>query len=188
MKSFVKIFTFFLISGFAMQVFAQKANERASEGSFGKSALYKQIASTLVETSGNIASAPRLEKLAKSKYVLVYHSAHWCPPCRQFTPKFVQFYEDHQKNASQAFEAIFVSLDNSIEEQKKYMKEAKMPWLAVKYEQARKSELMQFAGRGIPCLVLLDENGSVLANSYHGDQYLGPNHVLKEFEKLLSKH
>jgi thiol-disulfide isomerase/thioredoxin len=30
--------------------------------------------------------------------VLYYFSAHWCPPCRQFTPLLKDFYEEVRMN------------------------------------------------------------------------------------------
>ena len=29
--------------------------------------------------------------------LLLYFSAHWCPPCRGFTPKFVEFFSELEK-------------------------------------------------------------------------------------------
>jgi nucleoredoxin len=44
------------------------------------------------------------------KYVGVYFSAHWCPPCRRFTPKLASTYNFLQATGK-PFEVIFVSAD-----------------------------------------------------------------------------
>jgi thiol-disulfide isomerase/thioredoxin len=41
--------------------------------------------------------------------LMFYFSAHWCPPCRSFTPLLSKFYKRHA--ASKDFEIIFVSND-----------------------------------------------------------------------------
>ena len=69
--------------------------------------------------------------------VLYYFSAHWCPPCRQFTPMLKDFYEvlllyltpktntsiiltSHQE--AEGIEIVFVSSDRSAEDMASYMK------------------------------------------------------------------
>merc|ERR1719247_3678577 len=46
-----------------------------------------------------------------------YFSAHWCPPCRGFTPKLIQTYK---KLSDKPFEVIFVTGDNSQKEFQDY--------------------------------------------------------------------
>jgi thiol-disulfide isomerase/thioredoxin len=49
------------------------------------------LGETLVTRSGSkVSTTPAL---AGSKYVAVYCSAHWCPPCRQFTPLLGEFFK-----------------------------------------------------------------------------------------------
>jgi thiol-disulfide isomerase/thioredoxin len=43
----------------------------------------------------------------KGKYVGVYFSASWCPPCQRFTPKLVEAYTDSLKGKN--LEIVFVS-------------------------------------------------------------------------------
>merc|ERR1719409_357230 len=52
---------------------------------------------------------PTNEVLAGKDVVGLYFSAHWCPPCRGFTPQLGKFY-DQIKDAKN-FEIIFVSSD-----------------------------------------------------------------------------
>lgn len=78
-----------------------------------------------------------------------------------------------------------MSSDKSSEEMLGYMVEDKMAWPAVQFDQKKSSPLRSFCGPGIPCLVILDENGKVILNSYVDGEYVGPTKVLKDFEKLL---
>ena len=42
---------------------------------------------------GKLARVPQ-ESLTSKDYYAIYYSAHWCPPCRKFTPKLVDFYNE----------------------------------------------------------------------------------------------
>ncbi|MDF7799336.1 thioredoxin-like domain-containing protein [Pontiellaceae bacterium B1224] len=119
-------------------------------------------------------------------YLLLYLSAHWCGPCRSFTPKLVKYYNENQ--GGHLFQVLFVSSDKSEAEMKNYMKEARMPWPAVLYHsEARNMLKLQYGGGGIPQLILLDKKGNILADSFKGKKYLGPQHVLNELDTLLEK-
>jgi hypothetical protein len=68
------------------------------------------------------------------------------------------------------------------------MKGDNMPWTALKYDLRQQNpELLRYAGNGIPCLVLVDSAGRVLADSYQGDNYVGPGHVVRETMKILQR-
>jgi nucleoredoxin len=97
----------------------------------------------------------------KGKVVGLYFSAHWCPPCRGFTPELVKKYEAI-KAAGKDFEIVFVSSDREEEDFKSYYGE--MPWLALPYaDRSAKGELSKcFGVEGIPSLVLLDTDLSVI--------------------------
>lgn len=117
-------------------------------------------------------------------HLLLYFSAHWCPPCRGFTPKLVDFYK--RENGGNLFEVLFISADHTEREMQNYVREAKMPWPAVLYHsEATKKLHKAYSGQGIPRLVLLDRKGNVLADSFKGKKYLGPQHVLNELKKEL---
>ena len=45
----------------------------------------------LVKADGSSVAADAA--LGGKKIVLIYFSAHWCPPCRAFTPMLKDFYE-----------------------------------------------------------------------------------------------
>lgn len=123
--------------------------------------------------------------LKDKDYILVYFSAHWCPPCRKFTPKLVDFYKNHAKEGN--FETIFVSSDRNADAMYKYMQEAHMPWVALPFDQRRGKLSEAYAKSGIPNLVLIKPDGTVISSSYKGNQYVGPYKVLDDFAKILKE-
>jgi len=94
------------------------------------------------------------------KIVGLYFSAHWCGPCRQFTPILSGIYQQLQKE-KKAFEIVFVSSDKDEKSFKEYF--ASMPWKALPFNSERKGTLGQSYGvQGIPTLVLLDPDGKTI--------------------------
>ena len=124
------------------------------------------------------------KKPAKNpQYTALYYSAHWCPPCRAFTPKLVEWYKDFRAKHDN-FELVFVSSDKSEEAQIDYMKEAGMPWPAAKLASKNDPNFRKYAASGIPYLVLIDENGKDLT-SKEGNDWQPPTEVLKKIEELV---
>jgi nucleoredoxin len=125
--------------------------------------------------------------LKEKKYLALYFSVSWCGPCKQFTPRLVDWYKQ-QKAELDKFEVIFVSRDESKEDMLEYMKQDGMPWPALNFAKANQgnSPLEKYAGRGIPCLVIIDREGKVISHSYQGDEYVGPSKVMKDLAGLLA--
>ncbi|KFK40790.1 hypothetical protein AALP_AA2G041400 [Arabis alpina] len=121
------------------------------------------------------------------KNILMYFSAHWCPPCRAFTPKLVEVYKQI-KERDEAFELIFISSDRDPEAFSEYY--SQMPWLALPYGDPRKSTLSQtFKVGGIPMLAALGPTGRTVTKEArdlvlaHGaDAYPFTEERLKEIE------
>lgn len=120
------------------------------------------------------------------KYTALYFSAHWCPPCRAFTPKLVEWYKGF-KPQHPDFELIFVSRDKDEAAQLEYMKETGMPWPAVKLTATKEASFGKYGSSGIPYLVLLDENGKDLTGQtgLEGNEWQSPTAVLKKIEELV---
>jgi nucleoredoxin len=67
-----------------------------------------------------------------------------------------------------------------------YMRDDKMPWPALAWDAIRSTRaITKYAGRGIPCLVLVDSEGKVLSDSFRWGQYVGPDQVLDDAWKIL---
>ena len=101
--------------------------------------------------------------LPSNGVVGLYFSAHWCPPCRGFTPKLAEAYKDIKEAADKPFEVVFISSDKDQKQFDEYF--AEMPWLGLPYEQRElKGKLSKkFKVNGIPSLILLDaKTGKVI--------------------------
>ncbi|RUS87715.1 hypothetical protein EGW08_004556 [Elysia chlorotica] len=61
--------------------------------------------------------------------------AHWCPPCRGFTPQLASCYKAI-KDAGKSFEIVFVSFDRDDASFKEYFGE--MPWLSLPFDSDKK--------------------------------------------------
>jgi nucleoredoxin len=126
------------------------------------------------------------EPLAKKKLIALYFSAHWCGPCRKFTPQLVEFYNRVAPQHPE-FEIVFVSDDRSPTAMETYMRDAQMPWPAIDFAKLPgKQALKKYAGDGIPCLVLLDAGGKVISDTYAGKNRVGPEKVLTDLTSILA--
>lgn len=127
------------------------------------------------------------EGLAKKKLIALYFSAHWCGPCRKFTPQLVEFYNRISAQHPE-FELVFVSHDRSLFAMETYMRDNQMPWPAVDFQKLPgKDALKKYAGEGIPCLVVIDDSGKVISDSYRGKEYLGPAKVVADLESIFAR-
>ncbi len=147
--------------------------------------VYPGFKGKLVESKGRKVDKFDDAALAQSKYYAIYYSASWCGPCRAFTPDLVRWYK-RNKSKNPQFELIFVSSDRSAEDMAAYMKEDGMDWPALAFDNKKDTPgLTKYSGRGIPCLVFIDETGKVLSDSYVDGKYVGPRKVLEDMEKIL---
>ena len=89
------------------------------------------------------------------RFVAIYFSALWCPPCRALTPVLAQFYDDVKEHDETALEIIYASKD---EDQQSFDEIfGDMPWKAIPYDQG--SFVQELSQRynvvGIPSLVVI---------------------------------
>lgn len=123
---------------------------------------------------------------SEPRFYLVYFGAHWCGPCRRFSPQLLTAYQALKENYGDDLELIFVSSDRDSTEQRKYAVEVGMPWPIVRYSALGSvSTLERWKARGIPNLVALTANGDLLFHSYRGEEYLGPQDALTRFTAFM---
>mmetsp|Transcript_17834 Transcript_17834/g.26390 ORF Transcript_17834/g.26390 Transcript_17834/m.26390 type:complete len:330 (+) Transcript_17834:173-1162(+) len=106
-------------------------------------------------------SVPLSDALAGKDFILLYVSAHWCPPCRQFTPMLINWYQ----KVKNIVEIVFLSADHDESGFKSYY--ASMPWTAVGFDDDGREKLMGYIKvTGIPRLVVLDgKTGNTLVDN-----------------------
>ncbi|MBF0409677.1 MAG: redoxin domain-containing protein [Candidatus Riflebacteria bacterium] len=116
------------------------------------------------------------------KIVGLYFSAHWCPPCRAFSPKLVEF-----RNANSAdFEVVFISSDKSESAQFEYMKEVKMEWPTMKHRSDAANALADKYGvQGIPTLIILSPKGETLSTDGRSDVMSSPEKCIETWKSQI---
>ncbi|EQC31377.1 hypothetical protein SDRG_10978 [Saprolegnia diclina VS20] len=112
-----------------------------------------------IQTKAGIV--PTADALANKKVVGIYFSAHWCPPCRAFTPLLSTFYEDLVEDFDD-MELIFVSSDKEVAGFNEYWAEMPFPALPFVHRELKASLSAQFGVEFIPTLVFVDADGNVL--------------------------
>ncbi len=133
---------------------AAEATDRSADSSFAE-----LFGSELVDARGDAVSVSALD----GKTVALYFSAHWCPPCRMFTPHLVDAYNELAAQ-NKMFEIVFVSSDRSEEAMYAYMEEYDMDWLAVPFPDGNRREALalRYQVRGIPTLIVVDKDGQLI--------------------------
>lgn len=152
----------------------------------GETPILDSLKPKLVRCHDGTISRGDGSELEKKKFVALYYSAHWCAPCRKFTPQLIDYY-NRTVAAHPEFEIVFVSSDRSRFGWETYIRETKMPWLAVDYDQlADVVGVRQLGGNSIPSLLVLDSASHLVATSYDGDNYLGPQNALAALDKIFA--
>lgn len=111
---------------------------------------------------------PLEEALGGKEFVLLYASAHWCGPCRQFTPMLANWY---QQLKGEYAEVVFLSADHDESGFRSYF-QGSHPWLAVDFEDDARENLMgAIRTTGIPRLVVLSgRTGKIIEDNAVGKQ------------------
>ncbi len=121
--------------------------------------------------------------IKQAEFVGIYFSAHWCPPCRGFTPKLAEFYNSANAG-SKRLEIVFVSSDRTEDSFKEYLNE--MPWMALPFDNKTLiQELKQhFKVSGIPSFHIMNKNGEEMTSDGRGLVMKG---LSKDVQQALDK-
>ena len=99
------------------------------------------------------------------KVVAVYFSAHWCGPCRQFTPLLKDLYQQCVA-VGKTFEIVFVSADRTENDFLNYFNNDHGNWTAVDFNDVKREQLMEiFKISSIPRLCILKPTGEILQDN-----------------------
>ena len=123
-----------------------------------KSWLFGHFGGSLVTKDGTKST---MEVLGSKKLIGIYFSAHWCPPCRQFTPMLVEFYKLAKEADPDDLEIVFISSDRDVPAFEEYY--ATMPFAALEFEDREVKAMLaeKYGVRGIPSFIVLDASGAV---------------------------
>ena len=144
----------------------------------------KLIGNNIIKGDGK--KIDNVDEHFKDKIVGLYFSAHWCPPCRGFTPLLAEKYNELVQ-ANKGFEIVFVSSDQDQNAFDHYFGE--QPWTALAFDDRNtKSNLsQQFKVQGIPTLVILDGNGQLISTSGRMDVYKNKDDITKAYDTWAAK-
>lgn len=106
--------------------------------------------------------------VGKNKVVLVDFWASWCPPCRADMPNVVAAYNKYK---SKGFEIVGVSLDRTHDAWVKGIEELNITWPQMSEVKFWDTEAIKLYGvSSIPHMVLIDQEGTIIARGIHGDE------------------
>lgn len=120
------------------------------------------------------------------RIVALYFGADWCAPCHAFVPELERVHAALRATGADT-EVVYVSLDTSESEMRRYMRRQSMPWPAIDYRRLKALPAIRaLGGPAPPNLVLLDRDGTVIASGWQGRRYTGLRPVLAAWVGALS--
>jgi thiol-disulfide isomerase/thioredoxin len=112
----------------------------------------------------------------KDKYILLDFWASWCGPCRKAMPE-IKLLND--KYSNKGLEVIGIVVSDNIKDHLKAAKDLEVTWTQIFDD---KKEFVPLYGiKGIPTLILLDRDGTILVRTHN------KNDITEKIQSLLGK-
>ncbi|CAM4765704.1 unnamed protein product [Rotaria magnacalcarata] len=94
-------------------------------------------------------------QMSNDNAVFLFLMAHWCSPCRKFTPELVKIFDEVKDEINNKLDIVFISCDRDQESFDEYLRG--MPWKALPFSDRNLPKLLgeKFNIDGIPSLVVL---------------------------------
>lgn len=137
--------------------------EQAPAALEASSVFDKVLDGNLVKLSGkSLKSFKDMKK--PEKYYVFYYTASWCPPCQQFTPTLVEFYEN---NKNDNFEIVLITSDRDEDAMEEYAAAKKMPWPQLKLRETEDfKKKFQHGVTGIPSVIVCQLDGTKVEGNF----------------------
>jgi len=142
------------------------------------------ISGALVRPDGAALRPFRWER--EPDVIALYFGASWCAPCHAFQPVLREV-RAALLEAGASTEVVFVGLDASASQTRRYMRQQRMPWPAIDPRRLRTlADIRALGGPAPPSLVLIGRDGRVLASAWEGRRYLGLQPVLERWRQAVA--
>lgn len=105
--------------------------------------------------------------VGKGKYVLIDFWASWCGPCIQEIPTLTEAYQMYK---SKGFDIVGISIDEDLSAWHKTIESKGMAWTHL--SDADNSVAQLYKVPGIPCTLLTDKDGTIIAMNLRGQELL----------------
>jgi len=128
-------------------------------------------------------ATPASEVLTDEIEVLgIYFSAHWCPPCRRFTPVLSENYTK-LKEAGKKTEFVFLSSDQDQDAYDEYHASMSFPALPYSEDEVKEKFSSKYGVRGIPSFVLVNARTGELITK-EGRNIISDSDFLNKFPSI----